>query len=339
MLAYGLSGSFVQRSDKRRALIITDVMRLVLVLAVGLTKSQYIVFVAVLFLSTIGSIYGSALNALMQHLTRGPHRGKYNAYFSISYWGGELVGSGVAGFVVIEWGVRLPFFIDALTFVIAILATLRIFSNAPKLTSRTGRWEVLSHIVEGFKFIATNRLMKLMVAVNYLVNMAMAYLASLQVVFVRTHLQASAAQYGVLVGLGSAGMLISSWLVSFVYPKLGTQKSMSLGLLAAGLCIFLYGISPGILVADISWFLSGLGFAGYDVAMMTALQNLIPEQEFVGVRNATNFGGKAIAIIGIVFGGVLTVKLSVSSITVGCAVILAVVGVMLSLVKTDAEKL
>src|SRR6266487_2180129 len=155
-----VGGSAADRFDKRKILLITQYVQIVLAVAMGLLIWsgkieiwQIFIFAAILGISN--SFEMPTLSALVPELVK---REEIQGAISLDrsvFHGSRMVGFSLSGILISAWGMASAFFANALSFIALIVAIL---SLPPRLRGTAEEEEKrASGIKEGFRYIAKDR--------------------------------------------------------------------------------------------------------------------------------------------------------------------------------------
>ncbi|HEX2052213.1 MAG TPA: MFS transporter [Actinomycetota bacterium] len=135
-----VAGSFADRFDRRKIMIATDLMRMVLALGMLLVRSPETVWVGILCLAAMSSLaafFFPASGASLPNLVAPEDLAAANTLTSAS-WGTMLaVGAALGGFVAATLGRDAAFLLDAASFLVSALLVLRIKANFSEGSTRS----------------------------------------------------------------------------------------------------------------------------------------------------------------------------------------------------------
>src|SRR6185369_4503885 len=154
-------GSAADRHDKRKILIATQIVQIILAIALGVLVWQnriqiwhIIVFAAVLGIAIAFEM--PALSALVPELVKREEIAPAVALDRSVFHGSRLIGPSVAGLAVGWWGAASAFFMNAVSFV-ALIAALISLPKRPLGTAEEEQ-QRRSGIGEGFRYVKSNRI-------------------------------------------------------------------------------------------------------------------------------------------------------------------------------------
>ena len=148
-------GVLADRSEKRRILLVTQVVMMILALAVGLLIVGDAVQYWMLIVATIalGIAFGydmPAYQAFLPELVRPEKIGQVVALNSSTFHGTRMVGPALAGVVIAAFGMATAYFLNAASFLAVIFSLLIIrYRPAPKAEAHTT--SAIEGLKEGFR--------------------------------------------------------------------------------------------------------------------------------------------------------------------------------------------
>src|SRR5262245_51678949 len=132
------AGVFVDRFNRKRILLASDLLRGLLVLSIPfvVTEVGLIGLYVVLFLAaTVKQFFDPAWESVLPEIASEEELASANSFLSISSFGSTAVGFALAGFLssLDTTKIEIPFFVDAATFLVsfALVLAVRIPSRAP----------------------------------------------------------------------------------------------------------------------------------------------------------------------------------------------------------------
>ncbi len=303
-----LAGAVVDRYSRRRVMIVADLGRAVVALALVFVHDRLgFIYLAAFLLSALSVFFNPAAASVLPTLVDEDEIvGANSAVWSAAVIS-QIALAPVAGGVVALAGPSPAFAINAVTF----LASAAFLVGLP-ITSRTAQvaGTHLRDVVEGLRVIASSRFLKVLAAVQALAALSAGATSALLVVLAQDHLDVGPTRFGLLIaaiGVGAGfGPLVLQFLVDdvrrpqFLYgPYLlrGTVDGVlagtsHFGVALGALAVYGVGTSTGnvtytsVLQTTIADRVRGRVFAFYDVVWQSARLVSIG----VGVVLADRFG-------------------------------------------------
>ena len=247
-----VAGVYVDRWDRRRIMMATDLLRAVIVLAFALVQTPELVpllYVLGFTQASIATFFRPARGALLPHIV--PENGlpAANGLAQASHVIGSLVGAGLAGVLFGTFGTGVAgFAIDSATFLVSFLFILRISSTAGKIdpaaVAANVRQGVGSSVLEGLRIVRGSRVLA---GIVMSISVTMLGLGAVNVLFVPlivNDLQVSPTWMAAIEGAQTAGMIGAAAIVALLVKRLAPTTIITLGLAGIGVCIgFMAGVS------------------------------------------------------------------------------------------------
>ncbi len=323
-----VGGSAADRFDKRKILLITQYVQIVLAVAMGLLIWsgkieiwQIFIFAAILGISN--SFEMPTLSALVPELVK---REEIQGAISLDrsvFHGSRMVGFSLSGILISAWGMASAFFANALSFIALIVAIL---SLPPRLRGTAEEEEKrASGIKEGFRYIAKDKPSLAMVMLIATQSVCIFPIITVMMpLYVRLVLHLGPDRLGFLMGTSAVGSVVGS-LFLIGLPR---EKRIPLMMMCVtGVTGAIFGMSraPTFYLATALMLINSLGLATNFGLASTIVQERAPDYlrgrvsavfmlSFVGlmpisglgVTSLSDFIGMptALAIAAIVYGAI-----------------------------------
>src|SRR5437588_511213 len=209
-----VGGSAADKFDKRKILLITQYVQIVLAISIGLLIwsgriQMWHIFVFAALLGISNSFEMTALSELVPVLVK---RDEFQSALSIDrsvFHGSRVVGPAIGGYLISAWGMASAFFVNAISFVALIIA---IMSLPPRVRGTAEEEEKrASGIKEGFRYIAKDKPSLAMVML--IATQAVCIFPIITVMmplYVRLVLGLGADKLGTLMGASAVGSVVGS---------------------------------------------------------------------------------------------------------------------------------
>jgi DHA3 family macrolide efflux protein-like MFS transporter len=258
-----LAGTLVDRWDRRKAMLISDLgaglstLSIAVVYLLGGLQVWYI-YLAVFMNGAFGSLRIPSMQAAMTLMIPKKNLGRTSGMMEIVQIGEYLIAPTVAGGLMGSIGLAGIVMIDFSTFLVAI--SILLFVRIPRATvtaeGRTGQGTVLQEAVYGWKYIMARpglaALMLLFAFTNFTTEMTVVLFTPLILSF------ASTAKLGLAMSLCSSGFLVGGLLMSiWGGPRRRVPVMMTLMILL-GVFSAMIGLRASIGLIVVSGFLATL---------------------------------------------------------------------------------
>lgn len=313
-----VAGVFVDRWDRRRTLILTDIVRGVVMVLLAFAGDVFQLIVATLVIEIMSALFIPAKDATLPNLVEREHLVRANQLSLMVTYGTLPIGSlafallvGAAntfagGFeFVAERPAAVPIWINALTFFVSAFFITRIaFPGELRPVERTespGAWQELK---EGLRFIASKPLIRALVG-----GVMAAFLSAGVVVgvgeFFATILNAGDSGFGVLGFAVGAGLFAGLVAAGPASGRMSKERLFAPGIGIAGGALVVAAFMPRLDIATAPAFVMGFGAGMAFVTGYTMLQEHSGDEIRGRTFAAFNTGVRAALFASLILGPVL----------------------------------
>ena len=332
------AGALADRVDKKRLLILVNVMLTIVValLAVLVQLQMMTPLLLILFTFAIGTgaaFVAPAWQSIVPSLVPKDHLQPAIALNSMGINISRAIGPALAGFLITVAGVAAPFALNALSHVVIVIALL--FWKAPEAkTDRLPPEPIFSAMITGLRHAAYNPALKatLVRAVSFFV-FASAYWALLPLI-ARSIPGGGAELYGLLLGAVGTGAVLGAVLLPTLRKTFDSNSVALAGSAGTALAMCLLALVQSDWTAIAAAFVSGLSWiavlTSFNVSAQTALPNWVR--------------ARGLAIFLMVFFGSMATGATVwgqvaENTSIQIALILATIGLLLAIPLSWRHKL
>jgi MFS family permease len=337
------AGAWADRQpEKRRIMIVADVSRAVLLLAVPALWWAGVLTMPVLYLvaflvGAFSLLFEVAHASLFASLVRRPDYVDANTLLNGSRAASFVAGPSVGGLLVQWLSAPLALIADVVTYLAsaAFLGRVRV-AEAPAETGTE-----VKGMTSGVRYVARSPVLRAVLLGATTLNLFNYIFAALFVLYLTTSLHVAPGTLGLIIGLGSIGGLLGAVLAGPLSRRLGIGPAVILGFLLfpAPLVLVPWVSGPqwlifGVLV--VSEFFSALGVMVLDITVGSVQTAATPHTMLAvvsGFKRTVNYGIRPIgALIGGALGATIGVRPSLWIATVGA--LLGVLWVWFSPLRT-----
>ena len=290
-----MAGVFVDRWDRRKTMIIINLMQMGVLLALLLVRSPewiWVVYVVGFLESTLSQFFGPAESALLPTLVDEEQLVSANSLNSLNDNLARIIGPAMGGALLAIWGLTAVVIADAVSYLLAALfiglmilpATRKATDtdNAEAPASATTKFvAVWQEWIAGLKVVLHHRPVANLFLIMGVALFADAILSAILVVFLQGDVGLSATEFSWVLMARGIGGLFAGLLMTKIGQKLSNRQLASWGLLGSGLLMLVIAFQPTLPVILGATFLAGFPAIAWIVAAQTELQQAT-EDEFRG---------------------------------------------------------
>jgi MFS family permease len=332
ILFLGLFGGIVADAvSKRRALVVTQLVAAVLALILGILTATNVVevwqvIVLALALGVVSSFDMPIRQSFVVEMVGREDVPNAVALNSAVFNGSRIVGPAIAGVAIAFIGLAPLFFVNALTYVAAVIGVLIMrpgeLHTSPRLVIERNVGSVVNRLVEGLRYARNDEVIFLAISTLTLVSIFALNFSVLTPLVATDVLGGEADTFGFLMAASGAGSLLSA--LSIAFGGRPTLPRLFVGALAVGVAMFGLGMSRSVPVSMALMFLAGWGVIAMAATANTLIQLRVPDELRGRVMSVytTAFAGSS--PIGGIFTGIVA--------SIGGAALAASLGGLLAIV-------
>ncbi|MFJ2047051.1 MFS transporter [Paenibacillus taichungensis] len=309
------SGSLIDRYDQRQLMIGADMLRALLVAALPLMSSLWMMYAVMFLISMSSSIFVPSSQVYITRLVPAERRKRFNSLQALISSGAFITGPAVAGVMLIYLSPAAAIYANAVSFAASAL----ILMFLPKLgigeqNIGTGSRLTPRMIVQDWRAVLSfSRKSGYVVGIYALFQIILVVGMSLdaqEVVFIRQVMNLPESQYGALMSITGIGYLAGSMLVWMFAKHLPIRHMMGGGVLLVALGYFLFSRSFSFELAAVAFILLGLCSALANTGLVTFYQNNIPVDLMGRMSSVLGLVLSMLQVASILIAGVVAEQLS-----------------------------
>jgi MFS family permease len=312
------AGTYVDRVDKRKLLILMDLGRGILIIIPGilyfLNQLQvWHIFIIAAFLSSMSTFFNPALASFIPVIVDKEQLIRANSLSQLSNNLLGIIGPALGGVLVALLGVGAVMFLDALSFFISVIAIFLVRIKTEKVFDQEKRKKFLHDLLDGLKFIRTEKGILGLVFLFSLLNFFVAPVGVLIPLVVKKILKMGAEGFGVLGSSISIGMVLGSLFLGMIGGVKKKGIFILTGISGAGIFLALFGISESFWTSIFLLGICGFGLSFANILVPAFFQTRIPQEKqgrIFGTLGTISGGLRPIslALVG-VLGGLLHIQM------------------------------
>jgi MFS family permease len=297
--------AFVDRRAGRRGLAICFAVEAILFALLAAPLPIGILIVVPLATGTLAVCCRSVTRAeAAVRLTRADRLRDGNSGLNLGFAIAGTLGAAAGGALAALTSPSVPLFAAAACFLVGAALIARTPRARPEAEASTA----FAHLREGLAYARSDRVAYLLITVQTAAMLAFMLVIPIEVVYAQRDLHAGAGGYGALLATWGLGIVIGGALFARARSPL-TLLAATASLLVAASYVGL-AVAPAIVIACAASLLGGIGNGIQWVAVMTALQERVPEALQVRVVGLLDAGAQLAPGLGFALGSILTALLS-----------------------------
>jgi MFS family permease len=316
-LLFGLViGAWVDRVDRKRLMIATDVVRALLVATIplladaGQLRVEWI-YVLAFLQSTVTIAFDSAEFAAIPSLVeRKDDLVTANGRIQASYYAAQVAGPLLAGLLIAAISVQQVFWIDAASFALSAvsLAMVRRRFNTERdadgeEAAARPRRAIFRDVADGLRYVLGHPVLRNISAMMAIINLVMSSIYAQLVLFAKDRLDATDTQVGLLYSAGSIGVVALSLLAGPLRKRWPFSKVALSALVLDGLMTVALSITRWYWLALPLWALSsGLGIL-FNINTGSLRQQIVPNEMLGRVISIAGVLAWSAIPVGTILGG------------------------------------
>jgi MFS family permease len=326
------AGVLIDRFDRKRLLITSDVMRAAIVLLLLFASGRehlWLIYLITVFQFILSAVFEPGRSAIMPSLVTGNDLLRANTLSNVTWSAMLAVGAIVGGVVAAVFGTAIALVIDSLSFALSAFLISQIRTPQPSQTpthEKTSGSETLARrggFREGLRYVirhppvAAILFIKLGLSIGSVDSLMIAYATHLFVIG-----ENGTGSLGILYSAFGLGAVIGPFILNrFNNGSARTmQRLMIVSFAWVTLGWLLFGLAPSLLVASLALMVRAMGGSATWTYSSTILQISVPN-EFLGRVFSLDWAGFYLAItISTLVSGVLIDSLGseqIRNITIG----------------------
>ncbi|QDU56964.1 Enterobactin exporter EntS [Aeoliella mucimassa] len=304
-----LGGVVADRNDRRRVLVITQTLSmLVAFVLAGLTITDLVqvwhLFVIAVAFGVINGFDIPARQAFVPDMVGRENLINAIALNSSMFNGARIVGPAIAGVLVSLIGEGWCFFVNAVSF-IAVIVGLLLMNITPLVRRHTG--STLENLVEGFYFTArTAPIRALLLLLGVISLMGMPYVV-LMPIFAEQILGGDSATLGYLMGATGVGAMIAALVLAARDQVFGLGRWIAAAAAAFGVSLILFSMSENFWLSMFLLIPVGFSMMIQMAASNTLVQASVPD----------SLRGRVMSVYSMMFMGMAPVGALLSGMVAG----------------------
>ena len=348
VLLSSFAGVLADRWDRKKVMILTDIIRAVLIIPIFWVQSAdqvWIIYVFAFVGSVVAQIFEPAKNALIPNIVPKEHLLAANGLNALSDAVTRLVGPLLGGAILNTLGLGSVIMINSFAYIVSALFLSLIIiprstKSKPVVETQSGlsrQMSIWREWRDGLQIVRANFAISSIFITIAVAMVAEGILNVLVVVFVRNVLQLNSIEWSLVLTAQGFGWLVGSFLLGYVGRYITQLRLIELSALSTGIIILLIAHTRSFPLIICLFGIAGTVLVGFYVSAQTLLQSQVSDVYRGRVFGAYNTTQSSLLLVGIgiatVFGDWLGSVFVIS--IAGCCYALA--GILSFIIRRQAH--
>ncbi len=275
-------GVIADRMDRKSVLIASDIVSFLTISAIAILLLINRIELWHIFGLTLvhGSSFALAMPSrasLVSNLVHADYMSSAVALYTTIFSAGQMVGPGIAGYLINSYGMVTPFVISACILLPSVILLMKVSPDTPKLDQNDIKSSLGRSILEGLSYVRDHSVLFGLILMGVAATVFALPYQTLLPVFARDVLGVGAAGLGWLGAMGGAGSITGSITIASLTSLKQIKLLMLSGSIGLGFFIILFAISDNYFFSRILLFCVGFCFQIFMTSNFTFVQLIAPE--------------------------------------------------------------
>ncbi|QKH63930.1 MFS transporter [Niallia circulans] len=337
------SGSLIDRLNKKHLMVLLNIFQAVFIAILPSLASLSAIYTIVFFINVASSMYEQTSVPYITKLIPPDQRKRFNSLRSLIDSGAFVIGPAIAGMLFMIGSPNFAIYSNAIALFISALITL-IMPNIEKndFIETEDKKITLKILKQDWRLVVDFSRNHLYIIIIYLLFSTVMVLAtavdSLEAAFSREVLLLSERDYGFLVSIAGAGIIVGALVNIIIVKKVATSWLIGLGSLMVSIGYLIYAFSANFLIAAIGFFILSFSMAFLNTGFNTFYQKNVPIHIMGRVGSVYRCIEAFFIIISTILFGIMAEMISIKSVIILGSTIMFAVTIILFIFNTRPSK-
>ncbi len=274
------AGVFVDRFDRKRIMIIADLIRAVLVFLIPFLVPLNVIwlYVIVMLTSAIGQFFDPAQESLLPEVASEQELAAANSLMAISSFGSTAIGFAASGLIAAAADISWAFYLDAISFLISAACIFLLSIKPIQAEGETNAATVIRNLKIGIKQLFDTPILRSLFLSSIPTLLAFGLSNALLLPFALRALKATEFEYGIQEGLTSLGFVAGSLVIAGLFDRMREGAWIATGFIAMSMASIAYSFTHSIPLAIAIVTISGFFNAPSSIGRRLVVQRNTPRE-------------------------------------------------------------
>ena len=324
-----VAGVFVDRFDRKRIMIVADLIRAMLVLLIPVLVPINIVwlYVIVILTSAVGQFFNPAHSSVLPEVASDEELAAANSFIAISSFGSTAVGFAASGLIASQFPIEWAFYLDGMTFLASALCIFFMRIESLEIEGQTNVTTVIHNLRNGARFLFEQPILRSLLTLRVPMLLSIGLWNSLLLPFAERALDASEFEFGIQEAMTSVGFVLGSFLMARISERLREGQWFSIGVIGFSIITIAYSRVVSIPFAISLVFVSGFLNAPAMIATRLITQRNTLRENRGRVTSVFLVSGNVMLLVGMAVAGLADV-VDIRIMVLGAAILMLASGLL-----------
>jgi len=337
VLVLPIIGRVIDSFDKKKIMIISDILRGLLILSIPLFINSYFLFVIILFVSMLRPFFTGAMQPIITSITNKDNRKKVNAIISSISSSAYCVGPMVGGALFLLNN-NLPFYVQSIGLIsssfLFFVVTFPNIESTLNFNKKDNLSQRISHAKEDLlfscKYIFNKKLILIIFASNIFFFAGSTALDAYEVLYVTEVLGMTELDYSLAISYLGFAFIVASLLIVFISSRFSSNNLLVIGVGFGSVSNILFTTANSPNIVYVSFALLAIGMTSFSTGFASINQSTIPIDKQGRIISFQNITPQIFVFIAVLLAGLLFNFLEIRIIVVSLA-LFSSIGFLVSL--------
>jgi MFS transporter, DHA3 family, macrolide efflux protein len=335
------AGTFIDRHDRKRILIISDVISGMTILFIGIGAIRgfvqiWMVFIAGIIIGICGCFFNPTINSSIPDVVPKTKLLKANSMLSSISSANDVAAYALGGFLVQILGAPILFIFNGISFLFS--AILECFIKIPKVEASSNKLNFIEDLKSGIKFVNNLKGLKYLYITIAFLNFCGSMSMTLTLPWFKINKQLGLGLYGISMAINTLGVLVGFVILSMIEIK--KENKFRLFILSGviiSLTMILYSLILNFYLIALLFFIDGICLAVMGSLIQSSMQYCVPSNirsKVFAFKNTLSF---ALMPLAMVLAGILGERINMNIVIFADYVVFLMLFIYLSFLKSVKE--
>lgn len=269
-----IAGVFVDRYNRQRIMVMADLLRMGLILALAFLLPFNIIWLYILIMlaKAVGQFFDPAHAAVLGEIASEEELNAANSMMAVSSYGAQVVGYAVAGLITSQFPIAWAFYLDAASFLLSAILITQI-KVPPIITSgETNVASIVQNLKVGFKAIDETPIVRSLFLVFTPAFLLFSLANTIRLPFAIEALGATEFEYSLIESISLVGLVAASFFLARVGDRWREGQWLAVSFIGVGLAETVFALLRSVPPAYALMVLSGFVYAPSVIANSLIIQ-------------------------------------------------------------------